>query len=403
MRVFPFLFSLMLLLTANTTWALQEPGQDLPFLGRYPGSVMDAYKTSQFDEVAIPLGPLGKNGPARSETIQGKVTYIRYKMPEGRSALEIANNYQQALQQAGFRTLWQCANNACRASPDAPFSMMLWPGAPTRNTNHDEPFAFFQSGGRAITAEHRAADGVRTVAFIDINSYDKDISVYAVQTVPMQSGMVTSDAGQLTRQNMASALVRQGRFAMRLPFDFNQATLRPDALPTVVELARLMQQYPALRVRLEGHTDRVGTDAYNHKLSLGRAQAVKAALLAQGITGQRIEVAAFGATRPVASNDTDAGRAQNRRVEVVDLTPGVISAVTPSPAGVTPAMAAAPSMNGMPAMGGNSRATPRNTGTPSANIPGSELAGTAADAVRDETNYQVSQGVRGLVRGLFGN
>ena len=403
MRVFPFLFSLMLLFTANTAGALQEPGQDLPFLGRYPGSVMDAYKTAQSDEVAIPLGPLGKNGPTRSETLQGKVTYIRYKMPEGRSPLEIANNYQQALQREGFRILWQCANNACRPSQDAPLSMMLWPGAPTRNTNHDEPFAFFQSGGRAMTTEHRAANGVRTVAFIDINSYDKDISVYAVQTVPMQSGMISSDASQLTSQGMASALVQQGHFAMHLPFDFNKVILRPDALPTVVELARLMQRYPALRVRLEGHTDRVGTDAYNQKLSIDRARAVKAALLAQGIAGQRIEVGGFGAARPVAGNDTEEGRAQNRRVEVVDLTPGVISAVTLAPAGATPAIAAAPNMNGVTALAAKAPATTSNTGTSSANIPGSELAGTAANAVRDETNYQVRQGVRGLVGGLFGN
>lgn len=403
MRIFILSLSLLFLFSANTAFALPEPGQDLPFLGRYPGSVMDTYKMAQFDEVTIPLGPLGKNGLTRSKTIQGKATYISYKVPQDRSPLEFISNYQQALQRAGFRILWQCANRSCRTQ-DGDISTTLWRGAPTRRDGNSEPFLF--ENGRMLTAEHRAANGVRTLVFINDNTEfgsSQIASVYAVQTVPMQSGMVTSDAGQLTSQNMANALVRQGRFAMHLPFDFNKVNLGTDALPTVVELARLMQQYPALRVRLEGHTDRVGTDAYNQKLSLGRAQAVKAALLAQGITGQRIEVAAFGATRPVASNDTDEGRAQNRRVEVVDLTPGVISAVTPTPAGAMPAMAAAPSMNGMPAMDGNAPVTPRNTGTPWANIPGSELAGTAADAVRDEANYQVRQDVRGLVRGLFGN
>jgi hypothetical protein len=99
-----------------------------------------------------------------------------------------------------------------------------------------------------------------------------------------------------------------------------------------------MEQHPSLRIRLEGHTDQVGSAAYNQKLSLNRALAVKSALTAQGIVGQRIEVTGFGATRPITGNDTDEGRAQNRRVEVVDLSPGAIAGLQPANAAITPAI-----------------------------------------------------------------
>lgn len=401
MRIWIFVLGLFCIFSGANASA-SEPGQDLPFLSRYPGSVMDEYKTAQFDEVTIPLGPLGKNGLTRSETVRGKATYIRYKVPEDRSPLEFINNYQQALQGAGFRILWQCANKACR-TPDGEISTTLWPDAPTQRTGGAESFLF--ENGRMLTAEHRTANGVRTLVFVNDNTeygHSQVASVYAVQTLPMQSGMVTSGAGQLTSQGMASALAQQGRFAMHLPFDFNKATLRPDALPTVVELARLMQQYPALRVRLEGHTDMVGTASYNQRLSQERAVAVKAALVAQGVGANRMQTAGFGATRPVADNATEAGRAQNRRVEVIDLTPGVIPASRPVAPGNTQPL---PNTAPPPSLGPRADIpAPRSQGAADlSNVPSSEFARTATDAARDETNYQIRQGVRSLMQGLLGN
>ena len=405
MRTFTLRIGLLLLLTSSPAFALDEPGQDLPFLGRYPGSVIDSYKTAHYDEATIPLGILGKRGFTKSETVEGQVTYIRYKVPEDRSPLEFIRNYQQALQRAGFHVLWQCADHGCR-TPDADVAATLWRGAPTRYTGGAEIFNF--ENGRMLSAEHRATDGVRTIVFINDNTlfgHSQDASVYAVQIKPMQSGMVSSDAGQLTSESMADALIQQGHFAMHLPFDFNQATLRPDAQSTLTALSQLMEQHPSLRIRLEGHTDQVGSAAYNKKLSLNRALAVKSALTAQGIVGQRIEVTGFGATRPIAGNDTDEGRAQNRRVEVVDLSPGAIAGLRPANAAITPTITHAPAMNSAPTIrnGVYHRNAPPITGRSAANTPAVELANTAADAVRSETNYRIQQGVRSLAQGIFGN
>jgi len=83
----------------------------------------------------------------------------------------------------------------------------------------------------------------------------------------------------------------------------------------VKNLADFMKQYPATNVQVEGHTDSVGPDAYNQKLSQRRADAVKKVLEKDGVTPNRITAIGYGKSRPVADNATEAGRAINRRVE----------------------------------------------------------------------------------------
>jgi outer membrane protein OmpA-like peptidoglycan-associated protein len=100
-------------------------------------------------------------------------------------------------------------------------------------------------------------------------------------------------------------------------FETGQATLMPGALTTVDRLAQFMGDYPERTVRIEGHTDSVGSDALNQRLSEQRAAAVRDALVARGVDTRRIQTVGYGATRPIASNDTSGGRQQNRRIEVV--------------------------------------------------------------------------------------
>ncbi len=80
-----------------------------------------------------------------------------------------------------------------------------------------------------------------------------------------------------------------------------------------------MTHRPQSRIRIAGHTDNVGNPRRNQRLSEARAEAVKAYLVAHGIDESRIEAVGFGDTQPVAPNDTDEGRAQNRRIEAVEL------------------------------------------------------------------------------------
>lgn len=99
-------------------------------------------------------------------------------------------------------------------------------------------------------------------------------------------------------------------------FGFDSAELRPDAQENLTTLAQSLDEYPQTDVMVIGHTDSQGSDAYNQGLSERRAGSAADFLMDQGIPASRITTLGKGETEPVASNDTDAGRAQNRRVEI---------------------------------------------------------------------------------------
>lgn len=105
-------------------------------------------------------------------------------------------------------------------------------------------------------------------------------------------------------------------------FEFNRAEVKPSAQERMVQLANFLKQYPDRRVSIEGHTDNIGSAAYNIELSQRRADAVKTQLIIQGIAADRISTIGYGKDFPVAANDTDTNRAINRRVEVVISEPG---------------------------------------------------------------------------------
>ncbi len=100
-------------------------------------------------------------------------------------------------------------------------------------------------------------------------------------------------------------------------FDTGKSTLRPAAREKLAKVAGIVSGHPGLRLDVEGHTDSVGGDDYNQELSERRGQSVQAYLTGQGMAGSSVSSKGFGKTQPVASNDTAAGRQQNRRVELV--------------------------------------------------------------------------------------
>ncbi|WP_347905016.1 OmpA family protein [Pseudomonas purpurea] len=105
------------------------------------------------------------------------------------------------------------------------------------------------------------------------------------------------------------------RVELDVKFDFDKAVVKPNSYGDVKNLADFMKQYPQTTTVVEGHTDSVGPDAYNQKLSQRRADAVKQVLVKDGIEANRVRSVGYGESRPVADNATEAGRAVNRRVE----------------------------------------------------------------------------------------
>ncbi len=101
-----------------------------------------------------------------------------------------------------------------------------------------------------------------------------------------------------------------------ITFDFGQSTLKPQFYGVLGNLANTLNQFPDTRIQVAGHTDNIGSDASNLKLSQDRANSVRAYLASVGVAQQRMQAVGYGESRPIADNSTDAGRAQNRRVEI---------------------------------------------------------------------------------------
>lgn len=108
----------------------------------------------------------------------------------------------------------------------------------------------------------------------------------------------------------------QVTFDSGILFDFDSSALRPEARTNLRELANSLQEYNNTDVTIVGHTDAVGSDEYNYSLSERRASSAASYLMSLGVARNRITTFGKGETEPVASNDTDYGRQQNRRVEI---------------------------------------------------------------------------------------
>ena len=100
-------------------------------------------------------------------------------------------------------------------------------------------------------------------------------------------------------------------------FEFDSAELKAGATRTLERLAQFVNEYPEREILIEGHTDSVGSEDYNQRLSRERAEAVAALLAGRGVDRARIETAGLGESAPLASNDNEAGRQQNRRVDLI--------------------------------------------------------------------------------------
>ncbi len=153
----------------------------------------------------------------------------------------------------------------------------------------------------------------------------KDGSELWVEVVPFNDGndyyltAVVKEAMKqdVTASGLFEALNRDGRVSLYINFDTGKATIKSESQPIVDRIVEMMKANPALKARVEGHTDNVGSPESNKALSDKRAAAVVAAIVAKGVDAKRLNAAGFGQEKPVADNKTEEGRAKNRRVELV--------------------------------------------------------------------------------------
>lgn len=281
--------------------------KDHPLVSRYPNSVITKYGTRDYDEYLLPLSGVPRQGLqlAKTKNLEGKLTTIRYAVPPiptPRSTLEVYRNYESALMKAGFESLFSCVNPQC--------GDMAW-------QLYHAPFEI--TSQRFLAARRARPEGD---VYVSLYVMDHTISrgslfvaLDIIEMKPMESGLITVSA-----EAMAKEIAASGRVALYgIYFDFNKAEIKPESEPTISEIAKLLKQQPSLKLLVTGHTDNVGTMAYNVELSQRRAEAIVNRLVTRyGIEQRRLTPHGLGFKSPLATNSTEEGRAKNRRVELVE-------------------------------------------------------------------------------------
>ena len=137
--------------------------------------------------------------------------------------------------------------------------------------------------------------------------------------VVLEKVAMTQSLGFIDASAMKAALDADGRVALYINFDSDASTLRPDGQAVIAEIKTLLDSNAELKISIEGHTDNTGSNAGNRQLSSARARTVLDALVGLGIDPSRLSSKGFGSDQPVAGNADEAGRAKNRRVELVKI------------------------------------------------------------------------------------
>ncbi len=319
-----------LLLSAGASAQQEAAGaKDFPLIKRYEGSRLIGYDTRSYDTMKLIVGKLtlGDNGqpaPDAVRDLEGRHTRLLYLAPTGRSSLEVFRNYENELAAKGFSVVFKCSGEEQCQSVGAELYRVLYPPTKALQNNElskvalnvpEEPHylaANLQRPEGAIAVSlYVAVD--RGAAFPETKDRVA-VLLDVVEDKPMDTKMVTVDATK-----MAKDIAATGRVALYgLYFDTDKADLKPESAPSLAEIAKLLKGQPELKVYIVGHTDNVGVFDYNMNLSQRRAKSVVDQLVqGYGISPDRLKPAGAGMIAPVASNDDEAGRSKNRRVEIV--------------------------------------------------------------------------------------
>ncbi len=152
---------------------------------------------------------------------------------------------------------------------------------------------------------------------------DRNIWIHFTANSAMANWLVletkpfVATAHLISAGEMKQRLDSTGKVALHVNFATDSTAIEPASIPQLEQVVQLLGDDPSLRLSVDGHTDDTGDARHNRTLSEGRARAVVGALLARGIDGTRLQAHGYGDARPVADNGTEAGRAENRRVELV--------------------------------------------------------------------------------------
>ncbi|MCX6302813.1 MAG: OmpA family protein [Bacteroidia bacterium] len=268
--------SLLLMLTGIAPLIAQddtEGSKDPALFTRMPGFYIYRYDDIQFDNYEFPVGS------QKTQAVEGHSIFIIYWLKDNvqqPSALQIVRNYTNAIKKIGGQLLYE-----------------------------------YEDGGSQNVVLKLVKDGKETWAYVYAAGDTYNINIIEKEAMDQD---VVADAA-----SMASSIKETGKVAVYgIYFDTGKATLKPESEPTLVEIAKLLKADPSLKLYVVGHTDNTGSFDANMKLSIDRAASVVNALVSQhSVNAASLKACGDGPTAPVATNDTEEGKALNRRVELV--------------------------------------------------------------------------------------
>lgn len=236
------------------------------FPNRMPGYSISNYQRQAFSSYSFRTRP--------AQAIEGKYTRIHYYLKDLKQhpgGLAIRRNYENAIKSAGGEIIYSDDN---------------------------------------VSVMKVMRDGVEVWAEVQASTKfaGRIYFLHIVERTAMEQ-VITADA-------MAAAIEKDGFVALDVHFATGKADILQESRPLISEIVTMLSKHSSLRVGVEGHTDNTGSPATNKVLSQARARSVVDAIVAAGISRDRLDPVGFGQDRPIADNRTEEGRAKNRRVEV---------------------------------------------------------------------------------------
>ena len=281
------LIPFVLLIFCGTAMAAVDAGkQPPPYVEGMPQYRIESGKNIEFDAFTF------NTGRQLAEEVEGHIWQRVYRLnsglPQNPSSLQVARNYANLLRSLGSANVVE----------------MNYRDGAKRIYGSDGSrivFGSFVKDGKEIRMEMQVQGGAGEYTL----------------TILKPDAMIQDVGEAPTADEMLRAIRDQGHVALYINFDTGKWTIKPESLPIIEQVAAMLKSAGDLRLRIEGHTDSVGTPASNKTLSDNRAKAVVDAIVAKGIAAGRLSSVGMGQEKPLADNATEEGKAKNRRVELV--------------------------------------------------------------------------------------
>jgi outer membrane protein OmpA-like peptidoglycan-associated protein len=305
---------------------------DHPLVGRFAGSSLVGFNDEPFQEIELPLGPIEWDSRARravarqSEKLAGRIIRWAYQASPDRTAVEIMANLRASLAKRGWRSRFECAGATQSRTPgtcgdvfrneiEARLARGISYGAHRNNLQSSDLPTLRYATGTVEVAGKRSHISL-LVGEAQSARRPTMILVHVIEPGSLDTNQTDMS---LTADDLRRSIADTGRVAVYgILFDTDRADMKPASALMLAEIAKLLKSNPGLKLFVVGHTDNQGTVAHNLELSQRRAEAVVAALRTQhGIDSGRLAARGVAQFAPVASNGAEAGRALNRRVEIV--------------------------------------------------------------------------------------